>query len=96
MTVADLVPDPEPPAGPTPMRRAHADGMRKTVARVKAWLKPGQDPDAAVKAALLSYLGEWNKMYGVGAGQTRLTSTERTILTIRQDTIQQLLTELER
>jgi hypothetical protein len=85
-----------PVAGPTAMTRAHLNGMRKTVSRIKAWLKPEQSPQAATKALLLTYLGEWEKVYGEGVDVLGLSQTERTIMVIRRDTVQQMLNELAR
>jgi hypothetical protein len=86
----------EPPAGPTVMRNAHDDAMRKGVARLKSHLKdPGEAKDL-LRVLMLTYLQEWSSMYAEGTRQLGLNSTERTILVIRQDTIQQLVSELGR
>jgi len=86
----------EPVDGPTPLKKAHANGLRKTVARVKSWLKPGQDPETAVKVALLTYLGEWKVTFNEGSRISQLTSTERTIFMIREDTVDKIITEISR
>jgi hypothetical protein len=84
----------DPVAGPTEMTRAHRNGLRRAVARAKAWFKPGQQAEACLKVALLTYLAEWEKVYGEGTMILGLTTTERTILTIRRDTVQQMLREI--
>lgn len=86
--------EPGPVAGPTAMRKAHQNGMRKTLARVKPWLKPEQSPEGAIKVALLTYLKEWDKIYGEGTGVLALTQVERTVMVIRQDTVKQILHEI--
>lgn len=83
-----------PIAGPTVMTRANREGLRKAVAKAKSWFKPGVSAETAIKAAVVVYLNEWAKTYGQGVQASHLTSTERTILSIRQDTVQQILREL--
>lgn len=86
--------DPAPVAGTTHMRRAHLDGVRKALARAKPWFKPGQSPSAALTTILLTYLREWDEMYGEGSTVLGLSQTDRTILVIRRDTVQQMMREL--
>lgn len=83
-----------PVAGPTVMRRAHLNGLRKAVARGKAWFRVDQPAEPALKALLLTYLGEWEHVYGEGVEVLGMTNTERTIMVIRRDTVQQMLREL--
>lgn len=86
--------NPEPPGGPTAMQQAHVNGMRKTLARMKNQLKDPEHAEESIKAGLLTYLGEWEEMYGDGVRSSGLTTTERTILVIRRDTIHQAIKEL--
>jgi hypothetical protein len=86
--------EPGPVAGPTHMTRAHRNGLRKATARCKAWFKPGVNCETALKAALLTYLTEWDAVYGQGSIVLGLNQTERTIMVIRKDTIQQIVREL--
>ncbi|HEX8321611.1 hypothetical protein [Longimicrobium sp.] len=83
----------EPPAGPTVMRKAHQDAMRKTSAMVKAHLKDPEEVEDFVRATVLSYLAEWSVIYTQGAREAAET-TSRVILQIRQDTVQQMTDEL--
>lgn len=85
--------DPSPVAGTTHMRRAHLNGLRRSVARCKAWFKPEVNCETALKAAFLTYLKEWEAVYGEGSIVLGLNQTERTIMVIRQDTIQQIMRE---
>lgn len=84
----------EPPAGPTVMSRAHADAMRKGVARLKSHLKDSSEAKDLLRVLVLTYLQEWSEMYQTGTRELGLNSTERTILVIRQDTVQQMVHEL--
>jgi hypothetical protein len=86
--------DHEPVGGPTQMTRAHQNGMRKVLARAKSWFKPEHQAEPCLKVALLTYLGEWERVYDQGTRILGLTQTERTIMAIRQDTVQQILREL--
>lgn len=81
-------------AGPTPMRRAHREGLRKSVGRCKAWFKPQIDCETALRTVLLTYLREWDTVYGEGVEALGLTNTERITLVIRQDTVKQIIREL--
>lgn len=85
----------EPPAGPTIMRTTHDNAMRKTAARLKAHLAKPEEAGDLLRVAVLSYLGEFAAMYAVGAREAALP-TERVILQIRQDTVQQMVAELGR
>ena len=85
----------EPPAGPTVMSRTHADAMRKGVARLKSHLKDPEEAEAFLRVLVLGYLGEWSAMYALGSREAG-SATERTILMIRQDTVQQMVAELGR
>lgn len=83
----------EEPAGPTIMAKTHENAMRKTNALMKPHLNDRKEAKDAVTATVLSYLEAWAQTYYQGS-QEAVASTERVILQIRQDTIQQLVTEL--
>lgn len=88
--------EPGPVAGPTHMARAHRNGLRKALGRVKPWFTPVHQKDAetCLKVLLLTYLKEWDAVYGEGSIVLGLNQTERTIMVIRKDTIQQILKEI--
>lgn len=83
----------EPPVGPTVMEKTHANAMRKGVALVKAHLKHPDEAEDFLRVAVLGYLEEWAQTYYRGSREAANT-TERTILSIRMDTIQQMTAEL--
>jgi hypothetical protein len=83
----------EPPAGPTVMQATHANAMRKAVATVKSHLKDPAEAEDFLRALVLSYLEEWAQTYYRGSREAA-NATERTILQIRMDTVQQMTTEL--
>jgi hypothetical protein len=88
--------EPGPVAGPTPMRRAHANGLRKAVAMIRAWLEPEhrEHADSVVNTVLRLHLQEWAKVYHEGVEVLALSQTERTVMVIREDTVRQILAEL--
>ena len=83
----------EPPAGPTIMRQAHEQALKKVGKLLKPYLKDGENGQDALRAAVLAYLEEWAQMYYRGSREAG-TATERVILQIRQDTVQQMTHEL--
>lgn len=83
----------EPPSGPSVMAKAHADGLRKASAKLKPYLANRDDAEAALRVAVLMYLAEWGMMYAVGAREAAMP-TDRVIIQIRQDTVQQMVAEL--
>lgn len=83
----------EPPAGPTVMSQAHADGMRKAVALLKNRLVEPERAEESVTAAVLVYLTEWAETYARGS-QEAVDMTTRTIIQIRSDTMHQISLEL--
>lgn len=83
----------EPPAGPTVMQQTHANAMRKGVALVKAHLKKPAEAEDFLRVAVLGYLEEWAQTYYRGSREAANT-TDRTILQIRMDTVQQMTAEL--
>lgn len=88
--------EPGPVAGPTAMTRAHRNGLRKMLGRARPWFTPVHQKDAetCLKVALLTYLKEWEAVYGEGTRVLGLSQTERTIMVIRQDTVQQIIKEI--
>jgi hypothetical protein len=83
----------EQPGGPTAMQTAHANGMRKTISRMKSQLKDPDDAEALIRMGLLTYLKEWDSVYNEGISES-VSGTTRTILVIRQDTVGQMMREL--
>jgi hypothetical protein len=83
-----------PVAGPTVMTRAHRNGLRKMLGRAKPWFTKDVHPEPALKALLLTYLKEWEAVYGEGSMVLGLNQSERTIMVIRQDTVQQIIREI--
>lgn len=83
----------EPPAGPTVMAQAHADGFRQAVALLKNRLTEPARVEETVRATVLTYLEQWAAMYARGAREAA-SPTERVIIQIRQDTMAQLAREL--
>jgi len=79
----------EPPAGPNELDRAHANGMRKASSLLKNRLTDPERVEETVTAVVTAYLLEWAEMYGVEASDAG-NMTERTIIRIRQDTMQQI------
>jgi hypothetical protein len=86
--------NPEPPAGLSEMAKAHADGLRKAVDRLKAHLNDRQEAPDVLRVAVLTYLNAWAERYAEGTRVLGLGNVERTILVIRQDTVQQMVAEL--
>jgi hypothetical protein len=83
----------EPPAGPTVMRQTHQHALGKVGKLLKPHLKDGQDAEDVLRAAVLAYLEEWAQLYYRGSREA-VVATERVILQIRQDTVQQMTVEL--
>lgn len=83
----------EPPAGPTVMQQTHENAMRRTVAMIKPWLNDRKGAEDAVRVVLLAYLEEWAQTYYRGSREA-VAATDRVILQIRQDTVQQMVGEL--
>lgn len=84
----------EPPAGPTVMQRANADGMRQAVALLKNRLVEPERVEESVKAAVLTYLTAWAEMYARGSREAA-DMTTRTIIQIRSDTLHQIALEIQ-
>lgn len=85
----------EPPAGPTVMAQAHANGLRRALALVKNRLKSPEKAADDVQGVLVLYLREWERIYKQGVSETPST-VDRTILDIRRDTVVQILAEIGR
>lgn len=83
----------EPPAGPTVMKRAHDDGMRKAVALLKNRLIEPERAEETVTAVVLTYLTDWAETFARGS-QEAVDMTTRTIIQIRSDTLHQIALEL--
>lgn len=85
----------EPPAGPTVMAQAHADGLRKATAMLKNRLKAPEATEESIHGVLVLYLAEWARIYKQGVSESPST-VDRTILDIRRDTVAQILAEIGR
>lgn len=79
----------EPPAGPNELDRAHDNGLRKATALLKNRLVEPERAEETATALVLAYLLEWAEMYAVEASDAG-NMTERTIIRIRQDTMEQI------
>jgi hypothetical protein len=86
----------EPPAGPTVMQRTHEHAMRRVVKLTKNWFKRPDQAEERMKAALVLYLREWVATYRQGVAETHISAVDRTILSIRQDTVVQIMSEIAR
>lgn len=95
VTLAELTSNTEPPAGPTVMSRAHANGLRKAVAMIKNRFKDPEKAEMSLRLAAITYLQDWEATYKQGVSESPST-VDRTILDIRRDTVRQILTELSR
>jgi hypothetical protein len=95
VTLASLTENVEPPAGPTVMRLAHENGMRRVLGLLKNRFKEPGKADEAIRHAALVYLREWERTYKQGVTESPST-VDRTILDIRRDTVVQIMAELGR
>ena len=91
MTQASL--STEPPAGPTVMRKAHENGMRRVLALLKNRFKQPEKAADDIQQALVIYLKAWHDTYKLGVSESPSTVV-RTILDIRRDTVVQILAEI--
>ena len=85
----------EPPAGQTIMSQTHANALERTAKLLKPHLKDEADAKDVLRAAVLAYLEPWAQMYYQGSREAA-GATERVVLQIRQDTVQQMTAELGR
>jgi len=80
---------------PTPMQRAHRNGMRRATGFLKNRLTRPEEVEASIAQVLRLYLREWSKVYDEGS-QASKDTTGRTILLVRHDTLLQMAVELEK
>lgn len=93
--MASLTANIEPPAGPTVMAKAHANGLRRILGMLKNHFKQPEHAQRDLCTALCVYLREWERVYKQGVSESPST-VDRTILDIRRDTVVQILAEISR